>query len=262
MAGPVGAQQPQIQGFLGVRERDDECRVPPDALVGDVHSLLGRRVGLNDRGVRVDDRRLREEGGRLAAPHLQPGAVDRLLQGDDRGWVKAPAEVPGGRRVRQALDPQAIEEHLVAAARLDVLQALPPAQGVVGDVQDVIGLVVGLVQLEQVERAVDLLGQVELADQLGDHADPAVRGGLRARRELIGDIRPPEHRPAHVRTHGALKAPLDRARLGSQSGRSPASAHAHRSLLLAFLRLCSHTTRQYIYCLVVWWILTTKEETP
>ena len=91
VAGPVGAQQPQVQGFFGVRERDHQRRVPPDAVVGDVHPLLGLSIGGHDRGVGVDHRRLLEERAGLAAPHLQPGAVDRLLQGDDRGCVEAPA---------------------------------------------------------------------------------------------------------------------------------------------------------------------------
>jgi hypothetical protein len=46
--------------------------------------------------------------------------------------TEAPAEVPGGGGVGEALGPQAVEEHRVAAAGLDVLKASPPAQGVVG----------------------------------------------------------------------------------------------------------------------------------
>ena len=95
--------------------------------------------------------------------------------------VEAPAEVPGGGRVGEALGPQPVEEDPVAAARLDVLQALPAAQRVVGDVQHVVGLVVGLVQLQQLQRRVDLAGQPDLADQLRDQADTAVPRCFRAR---------------------------------------------------------------------------------
>ena len=41
--------------------------------------------------------------------------VDRLLEGEHRVGVKAPAEVPGGGGVGEALGPQAVEEHRGAA---------------------------------------------------------------------------------------------------------------------------------------------------
>ena len=63
---------------------------------------------------------------RLLGPDPEPGPVDRLLEGHDRVGVEAPAEVPGGRRVGQALRPDAVEEHRVAAAQLDVVEPRPP----------------------------------------------------------------------------------------------------------------------------------------
>ena len=61
MGGTVSAVQRQIQRLGGVRERDHQRRVTPDAVVGDVHSLLALPVGFDDRGVRVDPSGLREE---------------------------------------------------------------------------------------------------------------------------------------------------------------------------------------------------------
>ena len=57
--------------------------------------------------------------------------------------VKAPAEVAGRRRVGQARCPYAVEEHPVGPAGLDVVEGHTAAQGVVGDVEHVVGLEVG-----------------------------------------------------------------------------------------------------------------------
>ena len=40
--------------------------------------------------------------------------------------IEAPAEVPGGGRIGQRRRPQAVQEHRVASAGLDVLEAPPP----------------------------------------------------------------------------------------------------------------------------------------
>src|SRR5438046_10305731 len=57
---------------------------------------------------------------------------------------------------------QGIEEHLVVAAQLDVLQTGAVAQGVVGEVEDVIRLVKGQVDLEQAQPVVDGVDEREL----------------------------------------------------------------------------------------------------
>jgi hypothetical protein len=80
----------------------------------------------------------------------------------------------------RALDPEAVEEHRVAPTQLDVVEGPPSHERVIGDLQHVVGLVVGPVHLEQVQRGVDLLGQADVLDQLGDHAHAAVRGRLGA----------------------------------------------------------------------------------
>ena len=64
---------------------------------------------------------------------------------------EAAAEVAGGGRIGDAAGAQGVEEDLVVAAQFEVLQAGAVAQGVVGEVEDVIGLVVGQVDLEQVQ---------------------------------------------------------------------------------------------------------------
>src|SRR4051812_39921472 len=56
----------------------------------------------------------------------------------------------------------------VVAAEFDVLEAGAVAEGVVGDVEDVVGLVVGQVDLQEVEPLVDGPGQ---AEAVGEHVD-------------------------------------------------------------------------------------------
>ena len=51
---------------------------------------------------------------------------------------------------------------------------VPSHRGVVGEVEDVIGLVVGQVDLEQVQAPVDGVDEAELAGQGVDGADAAV----------------------------------------------------------------------------------------
>jgi hypothetical protein len=78
------------------------------------------------------------------------------LQRHHRIFVKAPAEVPGRRRIREAFGADAVEEHPVASPGFDVVQADPAAQRVVGEVEDVVGLLVRPVKLEEREGVVDL----------------------------------------------------------------------------------------------------------
>ena len=119
---------------------------------------------------------LGEERGRLGRPSPQACPVDRFLQCHDRSRAEPPAEVACRCRVGQALCPYAVQEHLVTPSQLYIVERLAATQGVIGHVQHVVGLVVGLVQGEQVDRGVDLLGQAQLLHQPGDHAHPAVGG--------------------------------------------------------------------------------------
>ena len=106
-------------------------------------------------------------------PDLEPGLIEDILEGLDVVGGEAAAEVAGGGGVGDAVGPEGVEEDEVVASQLDVVEAGAVAEGVVGEVQDVVGLVVGEVELEQVEPLVDGLGQSELADHQMDGADAA-----------------------------------------------------------------------------------------
>src|SRR5512135_1198012 len=79
-----------------------------------------------------------------------------------------------------AVGAQGVEEDGVVTPQFDVVEAGAVAQRVVGEVQDVVGLVVGEVELQQMEPLVDGLGQAELPHEQLDGADAAAddRPGL------------------------------------------------------------------------------------
>jgi hypothetical protein len=56
--------------------------------------------------------------------------------------LETPAEVSGGGRIGDAAGAQGIEEDLVVATQFDVFQAGAIAQGVVGEIEDVIRLMI------------------------------------------------------------------------------------------------------------------------
>jgi len=139
--GAIPAPIHQIQRLARVRQRHDQGVVAPHPVVGDVHPFLARPGGFGERAIGLNERLVEERRG-LLAPHAHPRRVDRRLQGLDRRAVKASTEVPRRRRVWNPLRAQRVEIALVLAAQLNVLQARPAAQDVIGDTQDVIRLVI------------------------------------------------------------------------------------------------------------------------
>ena len=161
--------------------------ITPGAVVGDVDALLAARAGGDEGAVDVDDG-LVEEVGRLLFPDLDAGLIEDVLEGLDVVGGEASAEVAGGGGVGDAVGAEGVEEDDVVASQFDVVEAGAVAQGVVGEVQDVVALVVGEVVLEQVESLVDGLGQAELADEELDGADAAAGDGPGLGGGLVVDV--------------------------------------------------------------------------
>ena len=84
-----------------------------------------------------------KKSGGCCLPDLEPGLIEDVLEGLDVVGGEASAEVAGGGGVGDAVGPEGVEEDDVVASQLDVVEAGAVAEGVVGEVQDVIGLVVG-----------------------------------------------------------------------------------------------------------------------
>ena len=116
----------------------------------------------------------------------------RYLVGGNRAWASAGFELETGD---DAIVGERIDHWHAASERpgdvtanvhaylnwetdlLDLIETAAPAKGVVGEIQHVVGLEVGFVYFEQLERSVDLPGQSEPMNEVIDHADSAVSGG-------------------------------------------------------------------------------------
>ena len=114
-----------------------------------------------------------EELGRLLGPDPQPRLIDGVHQGQDVGLGEAAAEVPCGGGVGDALGAQGVEIDLVVASQFEVLDAVAAGQDVEGDVEDVVGFVIGEMALEEMEVAVDVADQADPAGQQEHGADAA-----------------------------------------------------------------------------------------
>jgi hypothetical protein len=114
-----------------------------------------------------------EEVGRLLFPDLDPGRIEDVLEGLEVVDLEAAAEVPGGCGARDAVGAECVEEDDVVAPQFDVIEASTVAQGVVGEIQDVVTLVIREVVLEEMES----LGEAEFANQELNRTDAATGDG-------------------------------------------------------------------------------------
>jgi hypothetical protein len=99
--------------------------------------------------------------------------------------------------------------HFSGIDGFDVVEAGAVAQRVVGEVQDVVGLVVGEVELQQVESLVDGLGQAELADQQMDGADAAAGDAAGLGGDVIVDVGGGEDRLGRGGGDGPVESAAD-----------------------------------------------------
>ena len=115
-------------------------------------------------------------------------SIDGVHQGDDVGLGEAAAEVACGGGVGDALGAQGIEVDLVVAPQFEVLDPFAAGEDVEGDVQDVVGFVVGEMSFEEMEVAVDVADQADPLRQQEHGADAAGGEALDAVGEFIVDV--------------------------------------------------------------------------
>ena len=97
------------------------------------------------------------------------------------------------------MGPEGVEIDLVVAADFEVLDAAAAREEVVGDVQDVVALVIGQVPLQQVESSSMSSDEPELPGQEVDGPDAARRDGPGAVGDLVVDVGGGHHRWLMVR---------------------------------------------------------------
>jgi len=93
----------------------------------------------------------------MLLPDFQASTVDSLHQLNGFEFIKTSTEVTCGCWIRNPLGSQRIEISLIGSAMLDVIQAGATSEQVHGDVQHMIRVVVGQVQLEHGGGFVDVL---------------------------------------------------------------------------------------------------------
>ena len=86
---------------------------------------------------------------------------------EDVGLGEAAAEVPCGGGVGDALGAQGVEIDLVVAPQFEVFDPLAAGEDVEGDVQDMVGFVIGQMPLEEMEIVVDVVDQARSCEPAG-----------------------------------------------------------------------------------------------
>ena len=191
--GPIATAIDQVERLGGVGQRDHQGMVTPDAVVGDVDALLALGVGADESAVDVEDGLVEERRG-LLGPDPQSRLIDGVHQGDDVGLGEAAAEVSFRGGVGEALGTQGIEINLIVASQFDVFDSLSAGQDVEGDVQDMVGFVIGQMSLQDVEVVVDVADQADPPRQQVHGADSAGGEALDAIGEFVVDVAGGHHR--------------------------------------------------------------------
>ncbi|MBK9387704.1 MAG: hypothetical protein IPN34_23055 [Planctomycetes bacterium] len=129
---------------------------------------------------------------------------------------------------RDTLRAQQVEVGLVFSEQLEILDGLPTTQRAVGEVQRMIGLVVGLVRFEHVHATINALEEADLLRKLVNDTYSARRQGAIALRQIEVQGSPGEHRQRLSLPFAISEAIVDSALAAAQLSGSIAG-HSKRS---------------------------------
>ena len=118
IAGPID----QIEHFAGVGQGDHQRGVTENPFVRKSHAAFALPESKRNRAVDIDKGLFEKASGLLIPNPLRHGVGD-LHEFEDIVLLEATGEVSAGGRVRNALRAQPIEEGLMIAPELDILQA-------------------------------------------------------------------------------------------------------------------------------------------
>jgi hypothetical protein len=161
--------------------------VAPGAVVGDVHAVFALARGGDQGAIHIDHGTVEESIG-LIGPHTHTRLIDEVDQGEDAAAREAAAEVACGGGVGDTASAQGVEEVHIVAAEVQVLQAGAAAHGVVGDSENVIGVVIGQVDLEEAELLVEGFVQAPVFNEPMDRPEAAAGDSAGALGNLVMDI--------------------------------------------------------------------------
>jgi len=92
--------------------------------------------------------------------------------------LESPTEVARRGGIRDRARAEGIEESLILAAHLDIIEHRAAADEIVGDVENRVGFAIGMSALQDWQSRVQRRHQSNLPGELMNGADPAVRDGL------------------------------------------------------------------------------------
>jgi hypothetical protein len=177
----------ETHDFAGVGERDEQRMIPPHTLVIDADALFVFGVGRHHGAVRVEDGAVKKATG-LLPPDADANVVIYVLEGVDVGDIETSAEVTCGSGIGDALSPEGVEEVDVIAAKFDVLEAIAIAEGVVGEVEDVVGFVVRHVNLQEMKLQVNGVDEADAAGEQMKGANAAVTDAMYPVTDFVVDV--------------------------------------------------------------------------
>ncbi len=165
--------------------------------------------------VDVEVRDRAEQIAAPARPQLRAHRVDRLHQRRHVGLGEPAAEIAGRGRVRDQIRAQGVHVGAVVAQPFDVFEPGPAAGHVVGQVQHVVGFVIGQVHLQQLQILVDPIDQPQFGDQPMHRSNTAESGGVDVGADLVAHRARVQHRPR-------LRTPAPRPRVPRRHPAPPA----------------------------------------
>jgi hypothetical protein len=156
-------------------------------LVGEIHPCFALRVARNDGAIGVQNCFLKELGW-LLGPDPQAGLIDGVHQVHDIGLTEATTEVAGSGGVGDSFGSQSIQIDFVVAPQFGVFNPLTAGEGVEGDVQDVVGFMIGKMHLKEMKIGVDVADKAYPVRQEQHEADAAGAEALNALDQLVLDV--------------------------------------------------------------------------
>ena len=208
---------------LRVGQRYHQRMVAPLSLEVDVDSLFAFAGGFYHRSVGFDNGFLEERLG-LLSPDFLSCFVEDIHQLVDRGPVEASTEVTGGSWIGNALRTEGIEVVFIVASQFQMFQARAAGQQVVRDIEDMVGLCVRQIKLQQLQSLIESVVESDSFYQLLHQADAAGCNGLCLVRDFImnvarrddGTLLSPS-RPVQSPLHSSLACPQLTSYLGIHS---------------------------------------------